>query len=277
MSDNSWGYAASTGLDFTHDSIVDAHFRACRATYRRLLRKAGVQPGWHVLDAGCGAGSFLPWLAELVGPDGRITGVDLAPEHAEQAAQRIRDEDFGCHIAVTAGDLRDLPVADETFDAVWCANMVQYLDDGELLAVLREMRRVLRPGGVVAIKDLDAALVMVRPGDPFLFTDFFRTAARVPGYARQLLRSRELYQWLTIAGFGAIRQETVLIEHFAPFSAAVREFYGNSCAQLAGQAKKLGVPGEWDGFLDVDSPVNPLNDPMAYVSEGNVLALGVAD
>ncbi|WP_158841630.1 class I SAM-dependent methyltransferase [Saccharothrix deserti] len=272
MSTDSWGFAASTGLDFTEDTIVDAHFRACRDAYRRLLLRVGIEPGRHVLDAGCGGGSFLPWLAELVGPEGRITGVDLAPENVELAADRARS--FGATVEIRLGDLRELPVETASVDVVWCANAVQYLDDDDLLAALREAHRVLRPGGTVAVKDLDAGLVSVRPGDPFLFADFFRRAAESPGYARRLLRTRDLYRWLTVAGFTAVRQETVLIEHFSPFSPAVRDFYDASCAQIAVQAGKLGLPGAWEKFLNPSDPDNPLNDPLAYISEGNVLAMG---
>ncbi|MFJ6676184.1 methyltransferase domain-containing protein [Actinosynnema sp. NPDC091369] len=274
MSTDSWGFAASTGLDFTDDAIVDAHFRACRPVYRALLGRVGIAPGAHVLDAGCGGGAFLPWLAELVGPTGRVTGVDLAPENAALAAQRARG--LGARVEVRQGDLRELPLEASTVDVVWFANSVQYLDDDSLRAAFEEARRVLRPGGTIAVKDLDAGLVSVRPGDPFLFSDFFRAAAARPGYARQLLRTRDLHRWLVSAGFTGVRQETVLIEHYAPFSAEVREFYGASCSTIAGQALRAGSSEAWERFVHTDDPANPLNDPFAYVSEGNVLATGVA-
>jgi ubiquinone/menaquinone biosynthesis C-methylase UbiE len=63
---------------------------------------------------------------------------------------------------------------------------VQYLDDGELERALAELRRVVRPGGVVAVKDLDASLVTVRPGDPFRFAESSRRARppRAGGWPR---------------------------------------------------------------------------------------------
>jgi len=76
------------------------------------------------------------------------------------------------------------------------------------------------------------------------------------------------------AGLLAVRQETVLIEHFAPFSPAAKRFYGSSCAQIARQALDIGAPGNWSIFLDPDAPANPLNDPHGYICEGNVLATG---
>ena len=262
-----WGFTASTGLAFTEARIVDAHFEACRDDYRSLLGQVGIRSGWHVLDAGCGSGDFLPWLAELVGPGGRVTGVDLTAENLAVARR------FGV-AAVQQGDVRCLPYAEDSFDAVWCANTTQYLDDSELAVVLRELRRVVRPGGLVAVKELDATLVTARPAAPHLFAEFFAAASAVPGYARQLVRSRDLYRYLKRAGLVEVRQRTVLIEHFAPLPARAMEFYGESCARLASQALELGLDGEWRRFVDPGASDHPLRQPDGYVSEGAVLAVG---
>lgn len=270
-----WGHTSSTGLGFTEHGIVDAHFRACSATYRELLVQSGIQPGWHVLDAGCGGGAFLPWLAELVGPEGRITAIDLAEENVRLASDSARSGRLGCVVDVRQANLLQLPFADASFDAVWCANTVQYLDDNELMTGLAEMRRVVRRRGVVAIKELDAHLITARPGDPYLFLDFFRAASAAPGYARQLLRSRDLYRWFRRAGLTEVRQRTVLAEHFAPLSADARAFYGRACAQVAAMASKLGASPAWAAFANPEDPANPLNDPDAYISEGNILVVGV--
>ncbi|MGW4891327.1 class I SAM-dependent methyltransferase [Kitasatospora sp. NPDC004240] len=272
-----WAFTASTGQPFTHRSIVDAHFVACREPYRALLDQAGIQPGTHVLDAGCCGGDFLPWLAELTGPHGRVSAVDLAPEHAARAAARVRSADLGCRVDVRQGDVTGLPYADDTFDVVWCSNAVQVLTDDELRAALSEFRRVTRPGGIIAVKDVDAHAFAARPGDPFLFPDLFRAAAVAPGYLRQVLRNRDLYVWMREAGIGAVRQRTVPIEHFAPFTAEVRAYYAPAFAELADQAVRLGLPAaDWAALRDPAHPLSPFNHPDGYVSEGNVLAVGTA-
>ena len=265
----SWGFTSSTGLSFTEATIVDAHFEACRPTYLELLDRVGLRRGWRVLDAGCGSGSFLPRLADLVGPEGEVTGIDLAGENVELAAARSTV----CPLRTDQGDLRRLPYPDASFDAVWCANAVQYLDDDDLRRALGEVRRVVRPGGVVAVKDLDASLVTVRPGDPFLFTDFFRRAGAAPGYAQHLMRARDLYRSLTEAGLVGVRQQTVLSEHFAPLSPAEWAFYGPSCATVARLALDMGMPREWELFLSPGDSRHPLRDPSGYLCEGNVLAV----
>ncbi|MER6423335.1 methyltransferase domain-containing protein [Streptomyces sp. NPDC001137] len=271
-----WGYTTSTGLAFTHEEIVDPHFEACAAYYEDALDDLGIQPGWQVLDAGCGSGAFLPRIAELVGPQGGISALDLAAESAERAAERMRGHPARAPLEVRQGSVLELPYADGTFDAVWCANTTQYLDDGQLARALAELRRVTRPGGLVAVKDVDGTLSTVRPADPFLITDFFRASAESNGYARQLLRGRDLYRRLRAAGLTSVRQRTILMEHHAPLSPAALRFYGNACARFARQATSLDIPGDWAPFLDPDHPAHPLRDPDGYISEGNVIAIGTA-
>ncbi|MET9679276.1 class I SAM-dependent methyltransferase [Streptomyces coeruleorubidus] len=269
-----WGYTSSTGLGFTHHTIVDAHFRACEEPYLHLLGQAGIRVGQHVLDAGCGTGDFLPHLAALVGDQGRISAVDLAEENAALATDRAKAWRLPCPTDIRTASLLNLPYPDNTFDIAWCANTVQYLDDHELASALAELRRVVRPGGTIAIKDLDAHLITARPADPYLFVDFFRTAGAQPGYARQLLRSRELYRHLKRAHLTDVRQQTLLIEHHAPLTPAAQDFYKAACAQLAGQALALGLSGAWQRFADPAGSAHPLDDPDGYISEGNVLAVG---
>ncbi|MFJ2824013.1 methyltransferase domain-containing protein [Streptomyces toxytricini] len=269
-----WGYTASTGLAFTHEEIVDQHFEACAGHYREALHGVGLRPGWRVLDAGCGSGAFLPLIAELVGPEGGVSAVDLAAENAARAAARMRKHPAGARVEVRQGSILDLPYADGAFDAVWCANTTQYLDDAELARALSELRRVTRPGGLVAVKDVDGTLSTVRPADPFLITDLFRRSAASPGYARQLLRGRDLHRWLRAAGLEAVRQRTVLMEHRAPLPPAAFRFYANACARFAWQAAAEGAPGNWAPFLDPADPAHPLRDPDGYISEGNAIAIG---
>ncbi|WP_327133584.1 methyltransferase domain-containing protein [Streptomyces sp. NBC_01343] len=269
-----WGYATSTGLPFTHEEIVDPHFEACAAHYRDALDGVGIRPGWHVLDAGCGSGAFLPRICELVGARGRVSALDLAPENVERAAGRLRDHPAAAPLVARQGSVLDLPYADGMFDAVWCSNTTQYLDDAELARALAELRRVTRPGGLVAVKDVDGSLSTVRPADPFLITDFLRASAASPGYARQLLRGRDLYRRLRAAGLTDVTQRTILMEHHAPLAPAALRFYANACARFARQAADEGIAGNWAPFLDPEDPAGPLRDPAGYISEGNVIAIG---
>ncbi|MFF9850469.1 class I SAM-dependent methyltransferase [Streptomyces litmocidini] len=159
----------------------------------------------------------LPALARRThGPDGRVSAIGLAEEHVDRATERVRSWHLPCPVDVRQGSITDLPYPDGSFDAVWCSNTVEMLTADELGAALHEMRRVTRPGGLVAVKDVDGHAFAARPGDPYLFTDLFRTAGATPGYAQQVLRTRDLYRWMREAGLHDVRRRTVLIEHFTP-------------------------------------------------------------
>jgi hypothetical protein len=72
-------HCTSPGHTFAESDWLDVHFLAMQSEYEEMLRWVGIQPGWHVLDAAYG--SFLPLMTELVGPSGKISAMDLAPEN----------------------------------------------------------------------------------------------------------------------------------------------------------------------------------------------------
>lgn len=80
---------SSMGHTLAAGTYLDAHFTMCRPEYEVMLRSVGLQSGWHVLDAGCGRGSYLPVIAEAVGPAGEIAALDLAPENIATVGQSV--------------------------------------------------------------------------------------------------------------------------------------------------------------------------------------------
>jgi SAM-dependent methyltransferase len=105
---------------------------------RVLVERAEIGAGTRVLDVGCGSGEFLTLLALV---SGRAVGVD--------PAERMRAIAAASGHAVLAGDAEHLPVDDASFDVVTAVNALQFADDTG--AALAEFRRVLAPGGRVAI------------------------------------------------------------------------------------------------------------------------------
>jgi ubiquinone/menaquinone biosynthesis C-methylase UbiE len=130
-------------LYFYEESIDDAHSDADTAEILRLL---DLPPGSRILDAPCGHGRIARRLA-AAGME--VTGVDLTPAYLEQARADPLLPPHG--VTYVEGDVRSLPV-DGPFDAVVCwLNSFGYYDDADCHRVLDEFRRVLRPGGKVAI------------------------------------------------------------------------------------------------------------------------------
>ena len=156
-------FAASTGQTATRADWLDLHFESALPEYTQAVKMVGLERGWHLLDAGCGAGSFLPLLAPEVGPDGRITALDFAPENIEVVRSKLASSPLECPIEALVGSLDSLPFPDDTFDAAWIANVLMYFEDEDLPGVIAELERVVRPGGLVAAKESDGRMMTVGP------------------------------------------------------------------------------------------------------------------
>jgi SAM-dependent methyltransferase len=262
---------------------LDVHFAACQPEYEALLRAVGLQPGWRVLDAGCGGGSHLPLLAQAVGPTGHVAALDLEAGNLAAVRALLADRALPCEVVLQQGTITALPYPDAAFDAVWCANVAQHLDDAALATALAECRRVVRPGGLVAVKDVDMALWRLAPADPLLIAALARASLRLGGgdaerETRGSLRGRTLRGWLERAGLEAVWQRTALIERWQPLRPVERRLWADWLAHLAALAEARGLePTElaaWRAVADADAPEHPLNRPDCYLCEGQVLAVG---
>lgn len=123
----------------------DARFPDDGPAYQAAVTELGLRPGSHVLDAGCGTGRALPALREAVGPSGVVLGADLTPAMLEAAKQAGRDHDGQLLLA----DVAHLPLRTGSLDAVFGAGLIAHLPDPA--ENLRELRRVVRPGGLLAL------------------------------------------------------------------------------------------------------------------------------
>ena len=113
-----------------------------------------LRAGMDVLDVGCGPGSITADLARLVAP-GRVVGMEPAEAVVEQARLAHPDVTF------VVGDVYALELADDSFDVVHAHQVLQHLTDPVL--ALREMARVTRPGGLVAVRDVDFGTAVAHP------------------------------------------------------------------------------------------------------------------
>lgn len=121
-----------------------------------------LKPGARVLDCGCGPGSITVGFAELVAP-GEVIGIDLADEQLARA-RRLADQRRLGNIRFERADIYALPFPDSSFDAAFAHNVLEHL--GDPLRALKEMRRVLRPGGVAGILDDDWGAYLLEPSTP---------------------------------------------------------------------------------------------------------------
>lgn len=271
------GHASSTGQVFAAGDWLDAHFETARPEYEDIVRSVGFQPGWRVLDAGCGSGGFLPLLAELVGPSGALAALDIAAENIAAVTDRFAGSTLPCAVETQVGGLAALPFPDASFDAVWCANVTQYLNDDALIVALAEFRRVLRPGGLVAIKDVDGNLMRAPSRVPGLIQRL--REARIRSGSTQALgavRGPELRIWLRRAGYLDVSLRTTLVERWPPYRPAERQYIGGAISAFVGMADSVDIPQserhEWARLISLGDTL--LDDPDHYFREGNILAVG---
>jgi arsenite methyltransferase len=275
----SYGSATtSTGHDAASASWLDTHFETFKPEYQAMVRWVGIETGWHVLDAGCGSGGFIPVLAELVGSKGHISALDLAPENIDVVNARIEVEQFASPVDTRLGNVTSLPYQDDSFDAAWCANTTQYLTDGELRKALEDFRRVVKPGGLVAIKEFDGTGLQFYPFDPVQIWHLLELRRQKKVQARGALRPVALPTWLKEAGLMDVRYETTVGERRAPLRPVERQFIGSVLQYFASEAERFGMPepelSVWRQLSDVNSPDHIMNHRDFYWRECHATVTG---
>jgi arsenite methyltransferase len=259
-------HGSSTGHVLASTDWLDAHFLAMQPEYEEMLRWVGIQPNWTVLDAACGGGSFLPLMIELVGAGGKVSAVDLAPENVKTVKAKVAPKKWSTVASVDIGSVLALPYDNQSFDAVWCANTMQYLSEEEVGRAITEFRRVVRSGGLVAIKDYDPTGQQVLPWHYSLGLRRYEAMARGGSQNDQgLLRTPYLSQYMRAAGLVDVRQKPTLMVRSPPLRDVEKRFLSDLLRFFAAQAAQTDLPLEekaiWQKGGDLDSPEHILNHP----------------
>jgi ubiquinone/menaquinone biosynthesis C-methylase UbiE len=218
-----------------------------------------LRPGLDVLDVGCGPGTITVDLAERVAP-GRVVGLDVSADPLAEA--RALAGSRGVAVTFEVGDVYALEAADDSFDVVHAHQVLQHLTDP--VAALREMARVCRPGGVLAVRDVDYATFVWWPDDEGLdrWLDLYHRVAR--RNSAEPDAGRRLLAWAHAAG---LRDVTATTSSWCYSSPAEREWWGNSWAGratassfaeqavaygLADPADLTGIATAWQRWRDAD-------------------------
>jgi ubiquinone/menaquinone biosynthesis C-methylase UbiE len=137
-----------SNFDFQFMS-VGYKFRDFFSPRLNILKEVEIKPGFHVLDFGCGPGSYIVPLAELVGESGKIYALDIHP----LAIQKVKDIALKKQLTNVETILSDCQTGlpDNSLDAVLLYDAFHHLSDPDV--VLKELHRVLKPNGILSFGD----------------------------------------------------------------------------------------------------------------------------
>ncbi|MEQ4305099.1 methyltransferase domain-containing protein [Plantactinospora sp. B6F1] len=167
--------AADGGEAFVHYLDLTSTLRFFQRYKERSYSALDLDAAARVLDAGCGVGTDAFALAERIGPDGVVHGVDVDRHLVDEAVARAAAEGWSERARFHLGDVTDLPFPDGSFTACRADRVLVHV--AEAGTAVRELARVCRPGGVVFVSDPDYATVVIDAARPELTDTIVRAYA----------------------------------------------------------------------------------------------------
>ncbi|MBN1979276.1 MAG: class I SAM-dependent methyltransferase [Anaerolineae bacterium] len=220
------------------------------------------------LDAGCGIGTHALWLAEAVSPGGHVTGIDISREYLARSEETASKSALESQVSYQHGDMGDLPFDDDAFDWAWNADTLWPVGGKDPRPLVRELARVVKPGGIVAILLWSSQKLL--PGYPLLEARLNATCAANFPYAdgtRPELHILRALGWLQQAGLDEPQARTFVADIRAPLDDAARGGLTGSFQMLWGKAEPEVTPQDWARFQRLCQPESPdfiLNLPNYY-------------
>jgi len=209
------------------------------------------------LDAGCGIGLQALLLAEAVGPTGHVTGLDLSPQFLVHAREIAEKAGLSERISFQQGDVNSLPFDDDTFDWAWSANCIGY-HPADPLPLLRELTRVVKPGGSVAILAWSSQQLL--PGYPLLEARLNATSSGIAPFVKGKRPESHFLRalgWFREAGLEEPTARTFVGDAHAPLSDDMRSaLMALLDMRWPGVQSEL-TPEDWAEFQRLCQPESP--------------------
>jgi len=192
---------------------------------RQAIKALALPVGSVGLDTGCGIGQHTQWLADEVGLDGMVTGLDISKENLAVARELLDKSAVSERVRFKEGDLYHLPFEDDSFDWVWCADTLWPMSaSARPVESIIEFARVVRPGGTIALVYWSNQSML--SGHPVLEarlnSAFSETTPYLSSVSPNLhfLRARG---WMKAAGLEHPAASTFIAEIKGPLDADMRE------------------------------------------------------
>jgi demethylmenaquinone methyltransferase/2-methoxy-6-polyprenyl-1,4-benzoquinol methylase len=183
--------------------------------YEKLATEKGLQvmefqDGYKVLETGFGTGQMLIKIANRIGNEGTVFGVDISPKMLEKTRKRVKKQNLTSRINLQLGDARRLPYQENMFDVVVTTYMLDLINTPDLATVLAEFKRVLKPGGRVV-------LVNLSKGDRWysnmkLYEWFYRKTPSLFGGCRPIM----IKSFLEALKFQNVQREVIITGRTIP-------------------------------------------------------------
>lgn len=180
------------------------------STINAMVRALQLPEGSRGLDAGCGIGLQCLLLAEEVGLSGHVTGIDISAEMLDYGNTIVKEAGLSERISFQEGDVANLPFDNNSFDWVWSVDCVGY-GPWEPLPLLKEMARVAKPGGIVAIAAWSSEKLL--PGYPLLEARLEATSAGIAPFIQG--KKPELHFLRALSWFRALGLKELKAKVFA--------------------------------------------------------------
>jgi len=221
----------------------------------QAIRALDLPPGSRGLDAGCGTGHHTQLLAEEVGPDGHVTGLDRSAELVAYARGLAERSDHSRQASFRQGDVNALPFDDGSFDWAWSVDCVGHPSVGDPLAGLRELARVVRPGGQVALLGYSAQMLL--PGHPLLEARLNATASATIQPARGRRPEAHFLRalgWFREAGLAEATARTVVGTVQAPLDDGIRRALTSLFGMLWGETQAMMAEEDREEYRSLTQP-----------------------
>jgi ubiquinone/menaquinone biosynthesis C-methylase UbiE len=268
---------AEKSLPAYHQTQTAFH-EAFRAELYRCLDGLPLAPDSRVLDVPCGDGFYSARLVTHLGRQGRLTLADASEAYLQLAAATLALPAGRTPVDFRQVNVYDLPFGAGEFDLVWCARSLITLDDPE--SALRELARVTRPRGILAVLEGDEFHHLLLPWPVELELSVLRALQQASrdkyGDAGRLAPSRRVRRHLLGAGLRQPRKVSFAADRYAPFDAATARFLRLHLAGLADLVRAHLRDTErlaFDAFIDPEHPRSIHNRPDGELTCLNVVHL----
>jgi SAM-dependent methyltransferase len=246
-----------TAVNYVEQELLYNEFM--KPAVRSAIASLGLPRGSLGLDAGCGPGGLFGLLCEATGNDGVVVGLDISRPHLLHGRQQAEMGLLQGQVRLAQADLRrSIPFADRTFDWAWSADVLWPDTFENPIAVIRELSRIVKPDGKVAVFLVDWLRSMLLPGYSHL-ERYLCTAVETRYYMRarhnHQVHHENALMWFQRVGLSNIKVSYHLVQYQYPLDNTVLRYlqgeYGDCIREYALQAGMK--ESEWEEWLEVSN------------------------